>query len=170
MKNRISFVPNADFQKKYMAALDTLVEMSGQLVEGTSRDDMDGGQNMGTRNGLAFAKDAFAIASDNPKLIEDEDSSLKAFEADIARITFLLAVEDQLAIIGKTVNQAVILTGKDLMDQASRVLSELKKRKDNPKFAALYERLNRIYLDRQKRVEETKKMKAAILEQKTNVK
>ncbi len=166
MKDRISFVPNADFQKKYMTALDTLVDMSTQLVEGTNSADMEGGQDMGTRNGLAFVKDAFVIASEHPKLIEDEDTSLKTFEADVTRITFLLSVQDKLEIISKTVNQALILTGKDLMEQANRVLSELKKRKDNPKFAVLYERLNRIYTDRRKRTEETLKMKAAISEPK----
>jgi hypothetical protein len=169
MKDRISFVPNAAFKAKYMDALDTLVNMSGQLVEGTNSADMEGGLNMGTRNGLSFAKDAFVIASDNPKLIDEEEVSLKAFEADVDRITFLLAVVDKLAIISKTVNQAVILTGKDLMEQASSILAELKKRKNNPKFAVLYERLNRIYLDRQKRVEETKKRNAATLDPKTNL-
>lgn len=169
MKNRIASNLTADYQKKFLAHLDALVEMSGTLIEGTNMDDLQGGQDMGSRNGLIFAQDAFAMASDHPKLIEEEDSSLKEFEADVTRITFLLAVHDKLAILQKTVSQAWILTGKDLMEQAGRVLSELRKRKNNPKFAVLYERLNRIYVDRQKRTEETKAMKAATGEPKTNV-
>jgi hypothetical protein len=169
MKNRIASNLTADYQKKFLLHLDALVEMSGTLIEGTSMDDMQGGQDMGNRNGRVFAQDAFAMATDHPKLIEDEDSSLKDFEADVTRLTFLLLVQDQLAILQKTVNQAWILTGKDLMEQAGRVLSELRKRKNNPKFAVLYERLNRIYTDRQKRIEETKALKATWTETKSQV-
>jgi hypothetical protein len=169
MKNRIASNLTADYQKKFLFHLDALVEMSGTLIEGTNIDDLQGGQDMGNRNGLIFVQDAFAMASENPKLIDDEEMSLKEFESDVTRITFLLAVHDKLAMVQKTVNQAWVLTGKDLMEQAGRVLSELRKRKNNPKFAVLYERLNRIYADRQKRTEETKAMKAASGEPKTNV-
>ncbi len=169
MKNRIASKLTADYQKKFLLHLDALVEMSGTLIEGTNIEDMQGGQDMGNRNGLVFVQDAFAMATDHPKLMDDEDSSFQDFEADVTRITFLLSVQEQLAILQKTVNQAWILTGKDLMEQAGRVLSELRKRKNNPKFAVLYERLNRIYTDRQKRIEETKALKATWTETKTQV-
>jgi hypothetical protein len=160
MKNRISSHPDPAFQKKYLTLLDTLLEMSAELIVGTNADDMKNGLDMGTRDRLTFAKDAFAMASENPKLIEDEDSSLKDFETDMVRILFLLLVQDKRATLRKILNQAMILTGKDLMEQAAWVLAELYKRKDNPKYAEWYVRLNRLYENRQKRAQFTKKMKA----------
>jgi hypothetical protein len=46
MKNRISSHPDAAFQKKFIAHLDALIEMSAELIIGTNADDMKNGLDM----------------------------------------------------------------------------------------------------------------------------
>ncbi len=145
MKNRISFNPTELFKTTYVAHLDALITMGSEMNADTHISDMVGGQTMGDGGGLTFTKDGVAIARIHPRLIEDDNSSLAAFESDANLIIFIIEVNEKLASINSQVNQAYILVSKDLMEQANWVLSELKKRKDNPVFAPLYERLSALY-------------------------
>jgi hypothetical protein len=161
MKNRIASLPSEEFQRKFLGHLEGLIEMTNELIQGTHPDDLKVGQDMGTGDGYTFVRDAFSIARDHPKFIEDDNSSLKDFETDIIRANFLLPAQERVAVFQKQFVQATLLTGKDLMEQAGWVLSELRKRKESPKYADLYERLNALYLKRQKRAEATRKIKAS---------
>jgi hypothetical protein len=160
MKDRISFNPSELFKKEYMAHLNALVDMGLQMTANTHTDDMVGGQNMGDGGGLTFVKDGALIARAHPRLIEDDNSSLAAFESDVNLIIFILEADEKLITINAQVNQAYILVSKDLMEQANWVLGELKKRKDNPVFAPLYDRLNVLYKKRAERAASTASNKA----------
>jgi hypothetical protein len=156
MKNRISFNPDAAFKTAYLGHLDALIDMGSNMIVGTDADDMKGGQNMGAGGGLNFVKDGVKIAHDNRKLIDDDDaSSLEEFEKDANFVIFLMEVLEKLTIINTQVNQAYILVSRDLMEQANWVLDELRKRKKNPVFGTLYERLNTLYKKRAERAAET---------------
>jgi hypothetical protein len=156
MKNRISFNPDAAFKTAYLGHLDALIDMGSIMIAGTSPDDMKGGQKMGDGGGLNFIKDGVKIAHDNRKLIDDDDaSSLEEFEKDANFVIFILEADEKLTIITAQVNQAYILVSKDLMEQANWVLTELRKRKSNPIFGTLYERLNTLYAKRAGRAADT---------------
>lgn len=155
MKDRISFNPTELFKKEYLGHLDALVVMGTLMIAGSHASDMVGGQKMGDGGGLTFTKDGAAMARVHPRLIEDDNSSLAAFESDVNLIIFILEVDEKLIIINGQVNQAYILVSKDLMEQANWVLGELKKRKDNPVFGTLHDRLNLLYKKRTERAAAT---------------
>ena len=162
MKDRISFNPTELFKKEYLGHLDALIYMGSQMIAGSHASDMAGGQKMGDGGGLTFTKDGVAIARVHPRLIEDDNSSLAAFESDVNLIIFILEADEKLIIINGQVNQAYILVSKDLMEQANWVLGELKKRKDNPVFGTLYDRLSALYKKRAERAATTINNKAEV--------
>ncbi len=85
MKNRITFEPDASFQKKYLDHLNALIEMNAQMIAHTNPEEMRGGQNMGESQGIHFVKDGLAIAMEYPKFIQDENVTLKDYEIGVAR-------------------------------------------------------------------------------------
>ena len=160
MKNRIAFSPDAAFKAAYIGHLDALITMGNTMIAGTSPDDIKGGQKMGDGGGLTFVKDGVTLAQGNRKLIDDDDaSSLENFEGDANLVIFILEADQKLAIINAQVNQAYLLVSKDLMEQANWVLAELRKRKNNPTFSPLYERLNAVYAKRAERAAATTNVK-----------
>jgi hypothetical protein len=163
MKNRITFEPDALFQKKYLDHLNALIEMNAQMIAHTNAEDMKGGQNMGERQGIPFVKDGLAIATDYPKFIQDENVTLKDYEIGVARQQFLQVVAEKHAIHSTQLKQATILTGKDLMEKATWILAEVRKRSSMPQFKSLYERLNMLYQQRTERRNATQKLKVTLL-------
>jgi hypothetical protein len=157
MKNRISFNPVEEFRKKYFGNLDELITMGVQILFGTNAEDMKGGQKMGDGGGVNFAHTGLKIAVDNPKFLDEETMSVEDFEHDANLSIFALEAEEKVATIVDQLNQVNILVGKDLMDQSNWVLDELRKRKDNPKYTALFERLNALYARRKERADATEK-------------
>lgn len=160
MKNRIRFKVNAAFEKKYLDHLNALIEMNTEIILNTNADDLQKDQNMGTKTGVRFAKDGYAIAKEHPKLLDEENVTVQDYEDGIVRNDFLMQVQEKQAILQRQTNQAVLLTGKDLMEKSNWVLNALRIRQHVPLFKELFERLYSVYKQRIERSDATKKLKA----------
>ena len=170
MKNRISLVLDPQDVADYKAAQATQKRLLLKWLVNADLKEVTAGNYMGTEGGWMYCKDGYAFALACPKVYDEERMSIEEYSKDINGATFFIDANKDSVTNNDLSDAALILLGKDLMEQTHHVRKQGNEKKDvNLTYAEHSAKLNTLYDKRNAKAEETRKANELIKDLQTQI-
>ena len=158
MKNRISLVLDPQDAADYIAAQATQKRLLLKWLSDANLSEVTAGNHMGTEDGWKYCQNGYAFALACPKVYDDEELSVTEYGKDIDGGAFFIEANKETAKNKDLSDAALILYGKDLMEQTHYMRKRGNdKRHLNLLYAEHSDKLNALYDKRNAKSEETRK-------------
>jgi hypothetical protein len=165
MKPYFSFIPTAEFELRYIAALTEMDACHKIMLEGTNPLDISTGLSMGDGNGRIFCQKGFKCAAKFTNLIdEDAHFTLLDYKGNIEFDTFWYKYKAERKSVEDQKNLIEGLHGRAMMNKAHHVQDAMTPKKDLPKYKADYDDFHQYYASRAETSKSTKKNNAILSE------
>jgi hypothetical protein len=158
IKNRISVIIDPLEAAEYKAAEATQKRLLLKWLKNANLDEVKPGNYMGTEGGWRYCQNGYKFATDHPKVYDPEELDYEEYGKDFHAAEFFIEADRENAQTDALRGIALILVGKDLMEQTHHVRQRANAKRDkNLDYVAPSDKLNEMYEKRNEKAEETKK-------------
>jgi hypothetical protein len=163
IKNRISVVIDPQDAAEYMAAEATQKRLLLKWLKNANLEEVKPGNYMGTEGGWRYCQNGYKFATDYPKVYDPEELDYEEYSKDYHAADFFITAEKENAQTDALRGIALILVGKDLMEQTHHIRQRANAKRDrNLDYVAPSDKLNEMFEKRNEKAEETKKVNEEI--------